>query len=311
MAKYILSRLLATLISLVIIITVVFLLLRQLPVEGYFDNFDKLSEAAVESQLRSMGLKDPLIKQLFNFFAGLFRGDLGESTRYRVKSDVVSIIADKIPISMKLGLISMGVALVLGIPLGGAMSRSKIWDKLGTVFIVFVNAVPAAIYFVLIQLYGTEIMGIDMLFKESDYITWVLPVLTMSLGNIAYYAMWLRRYMMDEMTKDYIKLARAKGVPMRRITMKHVLRNSFVPMIQYLPSSILYTISGSIYIESLYSIPGMGGLLVEVIGRQDNPLTQALVIIYSCIGIVGLLIGDILMSIIDPRIKFTKKEGAR
>ncbi len=311
MAKYILSRLLATVISLIIIITVVFLLLRQLPIEGYFDNFDKLSDTAVESQLRSMGLKDPVIKQLYNFFAGLFRGDLGESTRYRVKSDVVSIIADKIPISMKLGLISMGVALVLGIPLGGAMARSKVWDKLGTVFIVFVNAVPAAIYFVLIQLYGTELMGIDMLFKESDYITWVLPVLTMSLGNIAYYAMWLRRYMMDEMTKDYIKLARAKGVPMRHITMKHVLRNSFVPMIQYLPSSILYTISGSIYIESLYSIPGMGGLLVEVIGRQDNPLTQALVIIYSCIGIVGLLIGDILMSVIDPRIKFTKKEGAR
>ena len=82
-------------------------------------------------------------------------------------------------------------------------------------------------------------------------------------------------------------------------------------MIQYIPSSILYTIGGSIYVESLYSIPGMGGLLVDVIGRQDNPMVQAIVIIYSCIGIVGLLLGDILMGVLDPRISFAKKEGAR
>ena len=93
--------------------------------------------------------------------------------------------------------------------------------------------------------------------------------------------------------------------------MRHVFRNAFVPMIQYIPSSILYTIGGSIYVESLYSIPGMGGLLVDVIGRQDNPMVQAIVIIYSCIGIVGLLLGDILMGVLDPRISFAKKEGAR
>ena len=91
----------------------------------------------------------------------------------------------------------------------------------------------------------------------------------------------------------------------------HVFRNAFVPMIQYIPTSLLYTISGSIYIESLYSIPGMGGLLVDVIGRQDNPMVQAIVMMYSCIGIIGLLLGDMLMGVIDPRISFVKKEGAR
>ena len=82
-------------------------------------------------------------------------------------------------------------------------------------------------------------------------------------------------------------------------------------MIQYLPTSLLYTVCGSIYIESLYSIPGMGGLLVEVISLQDNPMVQALVMIFSCIGIVGLLIGDLLMAAVDPRISFVKKEGSR
>ena len=108
-----------------------------------------------------------------------------------------------------------------------------------------------------------------------------------------------------------MRLARAKGVPEKKMMMRHVFRNAFVPMIQYIPSSILYTIGGSIYVESLYSIPGMGGLLVDVIGRQDNPMVQAIVIIYSCIGIVGLLLGDILMGVLDPRISFAKKEGAR
>ena len=110
---------------------------------------------------------------------------------------------------------------------------------------------------------------------------------------------------------EFFTLARAKGVPTRRIMMKHVFRNAVVPMIQYLPTSLLYTVCGSIYIESLYSIPGMGGLLVEVISLQDNPMVQALVMIFSCIGIVGLLIGDLLMAAVDPRISFVKKEGSR
>ena len=93
--------------------------------------------------------------------------------------------------------------------------------------------------------------------------------------------------------------------------MRHVFRNAFVPMIQYIPSAVLYTVMGSIYIESLYSIPGMGGLLVDAIKRQDNPLVQALVMIFSCIGVVSLLLGDLLMVVIDPRISFAKKEGAR
>ena len=313
MLKYSVKRLASSLLTLLIIITVVFVLLRQMPIEGYFDNFEKADQATINAKLEQLGLNDPIPVQLWNFLKNLFKGDLGTSARYSVGAPIAGIIAKKAPVSIKLGVLSMALALTMGIPLGAAMARSKsgFWDKFGTMFIVFINAVPAAVYHIFIQMYGTSFMGISMLFDENNLITWILPVFSMALGNTAYYAMWLRRYMVDEMNKDYVRLARAKGVSSKKIMMRHVFRNAFVPMIQYIPTSLLYTVSGSIYIESLYSIPGMGGLLVDVIGRQDNPMVQAIVIIYSCIGIVGLLLGDLLMGMIDPRISFTKKEGAR
>ena len=313
MLKYSLKRLASSMITLCIIITVVFVLLRQMPIEGYFDNFEKADAATINAKLEQLGLNDPIHVQLWNFFVDLFHGDLGTSSRYSAGAPIADIIAKKAPISIKLGVMSMALSLILGIPLGTAMARSKgkFWDKIGTIYIVFINAVPAAVYYIFIQMYGTSAFSIPMLFDQNNVATWILPVVSMSLGSTASYAMWLRRYMVDEMNKDYVRLARAKGVAEKKIMMKHVFRNAFVPMIQYIPTSLLYTISGSIYIESLYSIPGMGGLLVDVIGRQDNPMVQAIVMLYSCIGIVGLLLGDMLMGLIDPRISFVKKEGAR
>ena len=238
---------------------------------------------------------------------------MGTSSRYSVGAPISGIIAQKAPISIILGLLSMGVALLLGIPLGAAMARSQsgFWDRFGTAFIVFVNAVPAAVYYIYLQSLGSTALRVSMLFSREDLRTWILPVFSMSLGNIAYYAMWLHRYMVDENNKDYVKLARAKGVNESKITMRHVFRNAFVPMIQYIPTSLMYTVCGSIYIESLYSIPGMGGLLVDVISRQDNPMVQAIVMIYSCIGIVGLILGDMLMVLVDPRISLHGKGDAR
>ena len=313
MFRYILRRLVGATITLVIVLSIVFVLLRQMPIEGYFENFDKLSDAVIHARLEQLGMNDPIPVQLLEFFKSLLHGDLGESARYRVGANIVDIISEKAPISFAIGAMSMALAMLLGIPLGSAMARSKgrFWDKFGTLFIVIINAVPSAVYYILIQMYATDIFDIPMLFERGNPVTWILPVFSMSLGNIAYYAMWLRRYMLDEMNKDYVKLARAKGVSTKKLTMRHVFRNAFVPMVQYIPTSLLYTIGGSIYIESLYSVPGMGGLLVDVIGRQDNPMVQAIVMIYCIIGVVGLLLGDLLMGVVDPRIKFAKKEGAR
>lgn len=314
MLKYTLKRLFQSLFTLLIVITVVFLLMRLMPEEGYFGTgYEKLDVNQREAILKNMGLRDPIHKQLTNFYSQILKGDLGKSITYRPKVAISSIIKLKMGYSIKFGLAAMGLSLSLGIPLGIGMALGKngIWDKLGTAYIVFINAVPAAVYYLFLQLYVTDIFKMPILFNIDNPISWILPAVSMSLGGIASYGMWMRRYMVDEINKDYVKLARAKGLKNSSIMIKHVLRNAFVPMAQYLPSAILYTIAGSIYIESLYSIPGMGGLLVDVIQRQDNTLVQALVLIYSSIGIFGLFLGDILMAIIDPRIKLSKKGGAR
>lgn len=313
MFQYMGKRLLRSLLTLVVIITIIFSLLRLMPVEGYFDNFDKLTPTQINNKLTLMGLNDPLYKQLYKFFAGLVRGDLGVSHRYRRNAEITSIIGPKILVSLRFGLIAIAFSLPLGMGLGIMMARKKGggWDKIGNGFIVFIQAVPSAVYYLFIQLYGTKAIGTSMLYKVGQPLTMIMPIISLALPSVASYAMWLRRYMVDETNKDYIKLARAKGVPNTAIWFRHVFRNAVVPMVNLIPGSVLMTISGSIYVESLYSIPGMGGLLVDVIKRQDNTMVQALVILYSIMGILGLILGDFLMALVDPRISFVKKEGAR
>ena len=251
--------------------------------------------------------------QVGRYLKNLLQGDLGVSRRYRVNAPITDIIMPKMAVSMKVGLISMAVSLPLGMALGALMARSKgrLADKLGNAYIVFIQAVPNAVYFIFIQLYGSSWFNLSVLYKPEDWTSLILPVISLALPSISSYAMWLRRYMVDETNKDYIKLARAKGVPNTTIWFRHVFRNSVVPMVNLIPGSILLTISGSIYTESLYSIPGMGGLLVDVIKRQDNSMIVALVVIFAALSIIGLLLGDILMGLVDPRISFAKKEGAR
>lgn len=316
MAKYICKRILNSVFTLCIVIFIVFVLLRQMPVEGYFSNFDKMSDTAIEVSLQNMGLTEPVVIQFVHYIGQVLKGDMGVSNRYRRGYSIAAIIAKKAPVSIRIGLISLVISLTAGVIIGILMARSsktrwKLFDKFGTVFIVIAQAVPAAVYCLLIQLYGTKILGVSMLFNESRPSTWILPVISLSIGNIAYYAMWLRRYMVDESNKDYVRFARAKGVNESKIVYRHILRNAIVPLAQYIPQSILLTIAGSIYVENLYSVPGMGGLLIQVIKMQDNTMVQALVLIYASVSILGLLVGDLVMALLDPRIMFTKKEGAR
>lgn len=314
MLKYSLKRSLQSILTLFIVVTVVFLLMRLMPEEGYFgDGYDKLDEVQKEAIMTNMGLRDPLYKQLANFYSGLLKGDLGTSTTYRPKVPINEILKSKIPYSIWLGLSSIGTSIFFGLLLGinMALYKNKLLDKIGTGYIVIINAVPAAIYYLFLQLYLTRWLKLPILFDVDKPISWILPIMSMSLGSLAAYAMWMRRYMVDELNRDYIKLARAKGMKNRNIMVKHVMRNALVPMAQYFPASVLFTIAGSLYIESLYSIPGMGSLLVDSIQRQDNPLVQALVLIYSAMSIFGLFTGDILMAIFDPRIKLNKEGGSR
>lgn len=322
MAKYILKRLLRSLVTALVIITAVFSLLRLMPVEGYFNNYDKLRPSQINAGLERLGLNKPLHEQLTGFYRQLLRGDLGVSNKYRVGYPISKIIAQKMPLSLKIGFMALALALAAGLPLGVLMAKSagsnrriKLWDGIGSTFVVLVESIPPAVYYLFIQIYGTELLNnfinLPLLFKEDNPLTWILPVFSLSLGNMSLYAMWTRRYMIDESTRDYVQLARAKGVSPAAISRSHVFRNAVVPLVQYIPTSLMLTLMGSLYVESRYSIPGMGGLLVDVIKRQDNTMVQALVLIYALISISGLLIGDILMAAVDPRINLAGKADAR
>ena len=285
-----------------------------MPEEGYLGaNYDKMSDIQRETILTEMGLRDPLPVQLMKFYQGLLQGDFGTSWIYRPNVAITEILADKAPISIRMGLMAMGISLVVGIPLGVLMTRFKgnIPDKLGMGFVVLVMAIPQAVYHLFIQTYLTDAFSLPMLFKEANLMSWILPTVSLSLYNTATFALWMRRYMVDELNKDYVRLARAKGVKNSVIMASHVFPNAFVPLIQTIPTLILQTAMGSIYVESLYSVPGMGGLLVDVIQRQDNAMVQALVLIYAALGILGLLLGDLMMGLCDPRITFAEKGGAR
>lgn len=279
MVTYLGKRIGRSFLTLMVILTVVFCFLRLMPIEGYFQNFDKMTPQQIQVGLKEMGLTDPLPVQVIHFFRNLFLGDFGVSRIYRKNVPVSDILVKKVPVSMKLGLWSMLVSLLVGLPMGALMARYKYrwFDKIGTFFIVCIQAVPAAVYFLYIQLYGTQLLGVGLLFKIDDPKYWILPVFSMSLGNIAFYGMWLRRYMVDESNKDYVKLAKAKGMSEGNIMVKHIFRNAFVPLAQYIPTAFLNTVIGSIYIESLFSIPGMGGLLVTVIKKHDNTMVQGIV----------------------------------
>lgn len=316
MLKYTLGRVGRACITIFLVLSIVFLLMRLMPVETYFQGrSDTMSDTVKNNILRELGLLDPWYIELPRFWGKLLlHGDLGESIVMRVGVPVGEIIWPKAKVSFEFGIISLAIQLFVGMPLGVMMARKKggIVDKVGNVYVLLINALPQAVYFLLIQLYLSTWLGLPMLVdRAGSFESKILPIICLSLGGIASNAMWMRRYMVDQLNMDYIRLARAKGMTSSQVAFRHIFRNALVPMVQSLPASLLFTISGSLYVESLFSINGMGGLLVNSIQRQDNTLVQAMVLLYSVISVLGLLLGDLAMMLVDPRISFTKKGGSR
>ena len=207
--------------------------------------------------------------------------------------------------SMQLGLISFAISLVIGVVIGVLQARFKdgIIDGIGTIYTILVNAVPPLVAYSLVLVFGSHVLKLPSMYStRNPGPSMILPVACLSLSSIAGYALWTRRYMVDELNKDYIKLARVKGLSSKRIMVTHVLRNAFVPLAQYIPYSILLTVGGSLLVERFFSVPGMGSLLTDAINRYDTNVVQTLVILYAALGIIGVFLGDVLMMIIDPRI---------
>ena len=188
MIKYSLKRLAQSLVTLMIVVSAVFMLMRLLPIEGYFgDSYDKLTESQREAILDKMGLLDPWYEQLGNFYAGLLKGDLGTSTIYRKDVPVLEVIAPRVPYSVRFGVVATVMSIVLGLAMGIHMTRYKgrFWDKTWTAYIVFVSSVPSAVYLLFVQLYGTSLFKVPLLFDKYRPSSWILPVISMAVVGIA------------------------------------------------------------------------------------------------------------------------------
>lgn len=316
MFKYTIKRLLQSLVTVLVVVTIVFLLMRMLPTDYFFteDQLIHLTEEQKQEQLQAAGLLDPVPEQLVRYYGQVLRFDFGESRRIQSGVDVTKVIGSKFTVSMKLGCTALIIALFVGVFIGiiQTLNKDRLLDHVGTAYTVFVNAVPSLISYSLVLVFGSKVLGLPPLYStrnpgESS----ILPIVCLALASIASYALWTRRYMVDELNKDYIRLARVKGMSSGSIMVKHVFKNAFVPLVQQIPASFLYTIGGSLLVERFFSVPGMGPLLTDSIIRYDVNVVQTLAILYATLGIMGVFLGDILMMLADPRIKLTGRGGTR
>lgn len=316
MVRYTVKRLLQSLVTVAIVVTIVFLLMRLLPTDYYFteDQLMRLSDQQKNEQLQAAGLLDPIGQQLLRFYRQILSLDFGQSRRIQSGVDVVKVIGSKFTVSMRLGSTALAISLVVGVILGILQTRYKdrVVDHIGTAYTVFVNAVPSLVSYSLVLIFGSRVLGLPSMYSSRNVSqSLILPTVCLALSSIAGYALWTRRYMVDELNKDYIRLAKVKGMSSRNIMIHHVLRNAFVPLVQYLPASFLMTIGGSLLAERFFSVPGMGPLLTDSIVRYDTNVVQTLVMFYASLGVVGVFLGDVLMMLVDPRIKLADKGGTR
>lgn len=218
----------------------------------------------------------------------------------------------KMGYSFVIGIIATTGAYLLGLPLGVMMARKKdkFVDKLGTFYIVFISAVPSLAYIFLFKAVGGSVFGLPTTFEMQNATTlmYVLPIVSLALPSIANLMKWMRRYMIDQMNSDYVKFARSGGLTEGEIFTKHIMKNAAIPIIHGIPGSVLGALTGAIITERVYVVPGAGNLLTTAINQYDNGVIVGVALFYALLSVVSIIMGDILMSMVDPRISFATKD---
>ena len=243
MGRYILRRTLRSLLTIVIVFTAVFMLLRFMPLNGYFSDemIKEADEASRMAYLRNLGLLDHPFVQLWHFLQKAFSGDLGRSLTVYPKVPIATLLVEKIPVTAAFGFVSMLLGIVLGLLMGMVMVRfrGKAGDFLGNGYVMFVRSVPSLIYLFFIQIWVSRWLNLPLVYYKERPSSWILPTICLSLSSIAWYALWLRRFMVDEDNQDYVKFALVKGFPKKEVLKKHVFRNAIIPLAAYLPADLL------------------------------------------------------------------------
>lgn len=229
----------------------------------------------------------------------------GDSGKY-----VTDVIFERMGISFQVGIIAVAVEILLGYPAGILMAKHKdgIFDKIGKTYIISIDAIPGLAYYYIWMVILCTLIGLPKTYDPNNFASLLAPALTMGFTGMAGIALWVRRYMLDEFNSDYVKFARAKGLSENRILYTHVLRNAIVPLIRSIPSAILGALLGTFYLEKIYSINGVGGLLVVAVNKSDFYALQGIIIVSALISIISYLLGDIITAIVDPRVSLSSSD---
>lgn len=316
MSRFILRRIVQAIPTLFGILLLTFLLTRLSPADPVklmlAGQFDITPEERAELY-HNLGLDDPLPVQFVRYAGNVLRLDFGNSFYYH--RPVVELIAERIPNSLQLSVLSLILALVIGVPLGvvSAYRRGKPIDHVIRIFSVAGHAIPSfwfGLLFVTIlgvQLRWFPIGSMNAVGKDGDVLDriWHLfgPVLALSLGLIALYPRYLRTQVLEIVNQDYVRTAHAKGLKQRSVTWGHVVRNTLIPIVTLFGGLLTIVLSGSVVIERVFNWPGIGRLLFEALVSKDYPMIQANVVIGSVLLLVSFIARDIAYAFVDPRVK--------
>jgi oligopeptide transport system permease protein len=309
--KYISKRLLYMIISLWLIITATFFLMRLAPGNPFTS--EKQLPPEIEASLNAhYGLDKPWYVQYGDYLMKIIQWDLGPSFKYKART-VNDLINDGFPVSLVLGLEAIFIAVSLGIILGviAALKHNKWQDFSAMVFAILGISVPSFIMATILQYVFAIKMGIFPVARWESFMHSVLPALALASTPMAFIARLTRSSMLEVLSNDYIKTAKAKGLSQRTITMKHTIRNALLPVVSYMGPLSAGIITGSFVIEKIFGIPGLGSHFVLSIANRDYTVIMGVTVFYSILLLVSILLVDIAYGFIDPRIKLSGgKKGA-
>ncbi|WP_085521731.1 oligopeptide ABC transporter permease [Tuberibacillus sp. Marseille-P3662] len=305
MALYTLKRVAYMIVTIFVIIAITFFIMKLLPGTPY-KNAAKLTPAQIEVLNEKYGLDEPIPVQFVQYVGNMVKGDLGISFQYDGRS-VTKIISNKLPVSAQLGFEAMIVGVILGIILGiiASLRRGTILDY-GAVFLAVLGiSIPSFVFAQLLQYY----VGLqwDLLpiayWKGPSY--HILPVIALAIGVIANISRFTRTEMVEVLNQDYITTAKAKGLRRFTVIMQHSIRNAMIPVITIVGPLAASIMTGSLVIENIFAIPGIGEQFVTSILTNDYPMIMGTTILISVAFVIVIFVTDMLYGVIDPRIRIS------
>ena len=307
--KYVLKRVFFMIITLWLIATITFFLMQLLPGTPY-TNQERLSPETIEMLNKQVGLDKPVIVQYGIYLSNLLQGDFGISFQFK-NQPVAHLLAGRIGPSLQLGLQAIIFGTVLGTILGtiSAMKQNTWADTSSTLVAILGRSIPNFVFAVLLQYIFAIKLQVLPIAKWDGFVYTILPTIALAMSPRADSARFIRTEMVEVLHSDYVELAKAKGLSRWEIAFKHGLRNSLIPLMTLLGPLAVALMTGSLVVENIFAIPGIGEQFVKSITTNDYPTIMAVTILYSFMLIFVILIVDLLYGLVDPRIRVS--EGSR